>query len=503
MASMTTTVMSANAKPQRIWSAPPQRARTPVRTTLLAGLLCCALPSLAAEFTVDVSTDSTDALPGDDICADAALHCSLRAAVQESNASAGADTIVLSAGDIVLSLAGVSEDAAASGDLDVTSAIAIRGAGRDVTRIDAAGLDRVFDVPAGGNLTLEALQFGGGVQTALNGTETAMSGGGLLVREGANAQLIEVTAQGNRARRNGAAIAVFGSVSASRVLLLNNEAEESFGIGGAVYIGTTAASLVIEDSEMRDNLAHLGGAIHSNAAAATIRIERSLLTGNAAGDGGALYANFGDSQWLLRNVTISDNHANAGGALFGDGANELRFEHCTITRNHATGPNGGGAIFDVRGSANPNFIPIELVNTIVSGNTQLFGRECNTVFPDVIVSSGGTLHAPGDACRMRAGIGDIATLTAGIAPLADNGGYTRTHALLPDSIAIDAALPAACASVDQRGRTRPLDGNDDGQAVCDIGAFEFADPIFAGDFDDIGRAALARTAALSDHRRGP
>ncbi len=466
-------------------------------------MLCCALPSFAAEFIVDPSTDSTDALPGDGVCADAALHCSLRAAVQESNALGGADTIVLSAGDIVLSLAGSSEDAAASGDLDVSSAITLRGAGSELTRIDAAGLDRVFDVLAGGNLTLEALQLVGGVQTSLNGTETAMSGGGLLVREGAHAQLINVTAQGNRARRNGAAIAVFGSAGASRVLLLNNEAEESFGVGGAVYVGTTATALVIEDSEIRDNLAHLGGAIHSNAAAATIRIERSLLVGNAAWDGGALYANFGNSQWLLRNVTISDNRADAGGALFGDGANELRFEHCTITRNHATGPNGGGAIFDVRGSANPNFIPIELVNTIVSGNTQLFGRECNTVFPEVIVSGGGTLHAPGDACRMRAGIGDIATLTAGIAPLADNGGYTRTHALLPDSVAIDAALPAACAPVDQRGRTRPRDGNGDGQAICDIGAFEFADPIFADGFDDVESAALARTAALRDHRSGP
>lgn len=463
--------------------ATPQRSRARVRLTLLAGFLSCALPSLAAEFAVDASTDSTDTLPGDGVCADAAAQCSLRAAIQEANALAGDDTIVLSAGDIVLSLAGTAEDAAASGDLDVTSAITLRGAGHDASRIDAADLDRVFDVLAGGSLQLEALHFGGGVQSSLGGDEAAMSGGGLLVRAGADAQLVDVTVQANRARRNGAAIAVLGSLRANRVLLLDNRAEESFSIGGGFYVGTTATALVIEDSEIRGNFARHGGAIHSNAAAATIRLERSLLVGNAAFDGGALYANLGNSQWLLRNVTISDNSADVGGAVFGDGANELRFEHCTITRNHASGSNNGGAIFDVRGSANPNFIAIELVNTIVSGNTQVIGRECNTVFPDVIVSGGGTLHAPGDACRMRAGSGDIVASAAGLAALADNGGYTRTHALLPDSFAIDSALPVACATVDQRGRARPLDGNGDGQAACDIGAFEFADAIFTDDFE--------------------
>lgn len=451
--------------------------------TLQAGLLSCVLPSLAAEFTVDVATDSIDALPGDGICADTVAQCSLRAAIQESNALAGSDTIVLGAGDIDLSLAGTAEDSAASGDLDVTSVITLRGAGRGASRIDAADLDRVFDVLAGGSLQLEALRFGGGMQSSLGGGETATSGGGLLVRAGADAQLVDVTVQANRARRNGAAIAVLGSLRASRVLLLDNRTEESFSAGGGFYVGATATSLVVEDSEIRGNFAHHGGAIHSNAAAATIRFERSLLVGNAAFGGGALYANLGNSQWLLRNVTISDNSADVGGAVFGDGANELRFEHCTITRNHASGSNNGGAIFDVRGSANPNFIPIELVNTLVSGNTQVFGRECNTVFPDVIVSGGGTLHPPGDACRMRAGVGDIAAVAAGLAALADNGGYTRTHALLPDSIAIDAALPAACPAVDQRGRVRPLDGNGDGQAFCDIGAFEFDDAIFTDDFD--------------------
>ena len=50
---------------------------------------------------------------------------------------------------------------------------------------------------------------------------------------------------------------------------------------------------------------------------------------------------------------------------------------------------------------------------------------------------------------------------------------TRTHALLAGSPAIDAAPYTECRATDQRGVERPLDGNGDLRAVCDIGAFEY------------------------------
>jgi hypothetical protein len=63
--------------------------------------------------------------------------------------------------------------------------------------------------------------------------------------------------------------------------------------------------------------------------------------------------------------------------------------------------------------------------------------------------------------------------------LAANGGQTHTHALLAGSPAIDAGNPTApgsagdaCAGVDQRGSSRLQEGNADGTARCDIGAFE-------------------------------
>ncbi|PWT88074.1 MAG: hypothetical protein C5B54_11200 [Acidobacteria bacterium] len=58
----------------------------------------------------------------------------------------------------------------------------------------------------------------------------------------------------------------------------------------------------------------------------------------------------------------------------------------------------------------------------------------------------------------------------------NNGGATSTHALLPGSPAIDAGDNNGCTSTDQRGANRPQDGNGDGIATCDMGAFE-ASPV--------------------------
>jgi hypothetical protein len=61
---------------------------------------------------------------------------------------------------------------------------------------------------------------------------------------------------------------------------------------------------------------------------------------------------------------------------------------------------------------------------------------------------------------------------------ANNGGPTQTHALISGSPAIDAGGPVCTNAdgnpllTDQRGEARPVDGDGDGQAACDIGAFE-------------------------------
>ena len=102
----------------------------------------------AVTFTVTRTDDQLDSSPGDGLCS--ALNgggCSLRAAVQEANALSGADGIYLPPGTYSLSLAGAGEDLAASGDLDIMSAIAILGTGWAVTSIEMQSFgDRIFDI---------------------------------------------------------------------------------------------------------------------------------------------------------------------------------------------------------------------------------------------------------------------------------------------------------------------------------------------------------------------
>ena len=70
------------------------------------------------------------AAPGDGICASALGDCTLRAAIQETNALAGPDEIRAPAGVYGISIPGRGEDGAATGDLDITDDLDLAGAGK-------------------------------------------------------------------------------------------------------------------------------------------------------------------------------------------------------------------------------------------------------------------------------------------------------------------------------------------------------------------------------------
>lgn len=441
-----------------------------------------ATPAPAAQFTVDSLADTLDIAVGNGSCVDADGACSLRAAIQEANALAGADSILLGPGVHALQRSGTLENLAASGDLDITSEIDLDGAGDALTRIDGSSLDRVIDVRASGLLRMQGISVTGGLQGLPNPSDPSeRAGGGLLIRADGAAELDRVRIEDNRSQRDGAGISVFGSLIATRLRVLANFSNPQSGGGGGLHIGSTATLVDLDQCELQGNRATLGAGVYGDGNA-VISISRCLIAGNDAGNdgGGGVAANIGSAHWLLRNVTISGN---TGGGVFGDGAHQLRFEHCTITANQVNSPNGGGAISDVRGPSSPGFTAITLVNSIVSGNVQPSGNECNTVFASVIVSAGGTLRPPGNACRMSAGPGDVATTDAGLEALADNGGFSATHALSAASPAVDSAQSATCPPTDQRAQLRPQDGNNDGVPGCDIGAFERDASLFDDGFE--------------------
>jgi hypothetical protein len=109
-----------------------------------------------------------------------------------------------------------------------------------------------------------------------------------------------------------------------------------------------------------------------------------------------------------------------------------------------------------------NLGPFNVKNSIVAGNLY---QDCI----EPVTTGTGTNYDSDGTCGP--GFTQITTAQLQIAALANNGGPTWTHALLPGSVAIDQAVDCTDffgnpVRADQRGVPRPQ-----GMA-CDVGAFE-------------------------------
>ena len=377
-------------------------------------------------FVVNSTSDAVDAFPGNALCATARGACTLRAAIQESNAMAGANTIELPAGTYLLTLPGGGGDA--QGDLNITSQVRILGAGASSTRIDGNGSvlnTRIFYLQSGAlQLTDVTLQNGGSQNVSAGGGIRADSGSLFLTR---------VVMTGNEAFSNGGAIAQFAGL-----LSLTDSALDANVVtsrGGGLYAGTNT-TIGITRCTFSNNEATLGGAIQSFG---MLTMENSTISGNSgsAGTGGII--NVGTM--TLNNVTITNNTSDEESA------------------GRAGGISSNGGVLNVR-------------NTIIAGNQNTAGGS-----PDcagTLTSQGFNLIQSTTGCTI---VGTTTGNLTGVNPLlgalSNNGGLTQTHSLGSTSPARDAGNPAvpgssdtACRTTDQRGVSRPQGTR------CDMGAFE-------------------------------
>jgi len=220
-------------------------------------------------------------------------------------------------------------------------------------------------------------------------------------------------------------------------------------------IRMNGGSLTMDHSEVVGN--HTGG---NGGGIAGYNIEgeirNSIVSGNTAGaSGGGLYlwALMMGSGVNLNNITISGNTAGTlGGGLHAD-MGPIRLNNVTIAKNAA--PASGGL---------QNAVAAALTNTILADNS---GGNCL----GMPTSLGNNLD-DGGSCGFS-GPNDISGLPANLGPLADNGGGTFTHALLPGSAALETGNDATCLAADQRGVGRPKGLH------CDMGAYESETPATA------------------------
>lgn len=192
-------------------------------------------------FNVNSTLDEVDANPGDGKCKSTpSKKCTLRAAVMETNALGGSNTIVLPAGTLFFNLGGVNEDNAATGDLDIKSNLTLVGAGASSTYLNALALDRAFHV-INGKTVIKNMTIRNGL--ALN------SGGGIYVNSGASLKFIKSVVKESIANYNGGGIAGYGAITVNRSTVgpLNRD---SFGGGGIAssFKLTLVKSIVTQNS---------------------------------------------------------------------------------------------------------------------------------------------------------------------------------------------------------------------------------------------------------------
>jgi hypothetical protein len=262
-----------------------------------------------------------------------------------------------------------------------------------------------------------------------------------------------------------------GSEAGGVWLTRSRVAQNAARYGGGLYL--RGGSLAALDTTFELNNAVYGGA--ANLFRTSANIERSTIDGNRATEWGGGVATT-ETVLTLWNATVSRNVAeNLAGAIYHGSDSLLTVFASTITGNDALRT---GGIFSERTNGG------QIISSIVAGNrSQAAGEpDCDADSGTSPPSGGSNVLAFGGGCQFRFDLSDRNVWSEDVAttvlfPLADNGGWTLTHALRPSSSALDAVMPGACGVEDQVGSARPKDGDADGEARCDSGAFEQQTPL--------------------------
>jgi RHS repeat-associated protein len=333
-------------------------------------------------------------------------------------------------------------------ELAINKSIVVQGPGQDLLTISGDNQSRVFNVGGGKTVTLSGLTVAGGGNVG-----------------------------------TGAGIYNAGNLTLDHVRVTENSTTTGDSSGGGIY--SVYGSLHITNSTVDFNNARWNAGIgfYANDAADVLDISSSTISNNTAGDqagGGAgglgVYSQDVGATLKMTGSTVSGNSAPSYAGIFVDWDARLTIVSSTITDNTASNTTGGIYVSDGNSQ-------VKLLNSIVAGNVDHVSNGSNR---DLGKNAGlfdstssnnliGVVGASGLTTSNNKVGNESAPKDPGLAPLGDYGGPTKTHALLPGSLAIDAGSNAnSSQAADQRGFLRVVDLGATGPVggTIDIGAYE-------------------------------
>ncbi len=397
-------------------------------------------------FTVSTAVDGHDASPGDGLCADAQARCTLRAAIEETNAQAASTsvTVTVPAGIYKLTL----------GTLPVTrNTITISGANAATTIVLQNGLGAVVSIGSGARATLAQLTLtnggpgakGGGLYNSGTATlsgvtvtaNTAAAGAGITNAPHATLTLASTTVSNNSVAsvpdsfpggsaggiENAGKLSLWGSVVSGNYageggLGLNNSGGVGGNGGGIVNTGT----LLAVGSQITGNYAGTGGPGNQEvpgnggnggglySAAGVVVLISTTVSGNFAGQAGAPETGdgpanagngggiFNSARLAVSNSTFSSN-TGASGGLGSDGGGIYNVGTSTIASSTFTGNVAGigNATRSGYGGAIANIGTLILKNSSLTGNAAGTGGSAGNGLPG---GNGGGLYQGGGAATL-------------------------------------------------------------------------------------------------------
>lgn len=458
----------------------PEIRRPLGRAALAAAILLCApgvqaspiAPLVLSRYLAGVAAQTTRTVTR---CADDGSAGTLRAVVALAGSG---DTLDLSALPGADPLCTDSTITLSQGEIAIAHNITLLGPSNTPLTIAAGGKNRVFnstsaDTPSA-YLQITALTISGGGQDSSNRGGCILASGEVRLDRATVTDCIAYTPGGSSGKYH--AQAAGGGIFAGSVTMSNGSRVAHNGVRAGTIVGSVLSGgglvasqdFACTDSTVSGNIS-LGSA-GGISAYGNVTFTRCTVESNSAKYAGGIVVGNAAAQLVVNQSTFSGNTGGKGGAIYTRAPATIR--NSTIAFNTSSQGYGGG----IQTSA----------NVMMSGSILARNRNDNAVNADLVLGNGATLSGADNLVMSAASYppGVIVTaLDPKLAPLGNHGGFTRTHALLPGSPAIDVGNNAGAFATDQRGAgfAREVPS---GQA--DIGAYERQvdeDEIFGNGFD--------------------